>query len=65
MINRLIDWTGAMALAVAPFLIDYSLGKLLAIIGLSLLSCQAYRNKLYNLLLLNITGIIGYIWNIL
>jgi len=65
MINRLIDWTGAMALAVAPFLIDYSLGKLLAIIGLSLLSYQAYRNKLYNLLLLNITGIIGYIWNIL
>ena len=65
MINKIIDWTGAVALAIAPFLIDYSIGKILAIIGLILLSYQAYRNKLLNLLFLNAIGIVGYTWSFL
>jgi hypothetical protein len=49
-------------MALAPFMIDYSIGKLLAIIGLALLTVQASHAKLYNLMLLNTIGIIGYFY---
>lgn len=48
----------------APFLINYNSGKILAIIGLTLLTFQANRLKAYNLVMLNILGIIGYFWSI-
>ena len=56
----LISWVGTVCMALAPFMIDYSLGKLLAISGLWLLTVQAYSCKLYNLIILNLIGIIGY-----
>ena len=62
--NKLADWTGAAALIVAPFFINYNSGKVLAIIGLLLLSVQAYRLKANNLLMLNFVGVLGYLWSI-
>ena len=56
----LIGWIGALAMAGAPFIIDTDAGKILAIVGLALLSVQAVDSKLYNLLLLNLAGIGGY-----
>ena len=58
----LIAWVGTVCMAVAPFLIDYDIGKLLAIMGLTLLTVQATHAKLYNLILLNTIGIIGYFY---
>ena len=55
-----IGWMGALAMAGAPFIIDTDGGKILAIVGLALLSVQAVDSKLYNLLLLNLAGIGGY-----
>jgi len=55
-----IGWIGALAMAGAPFIIDTDAGKILAIVGLALLSVQAVDSKLYNLLLLNLAGIGGY-----
>lgn len=55
-----IGWLGALAMAGAPFIIDTGEGKILAIVGLALLSVQAIDSKLYNLLLLNLAGIGGY-----
>ena len=55
-----IAWIGTACMATAPFLIDYDIGKLLAISGLWLLTVQAYSCKLYNLIILNLIGIIGY-----
>ena len=55
-----IGWMGALAMAGAPFIIDTDAGKILAIVGLALLSVQAVDSKLYNLLLLNLAGIGGY-----
>ena len=49
-------------MAVAPFLIDTIIGKLLAISGLALLTVQAHDAKLYNLMILNTIGIIGYLY---
>jgi len=52
---------GAAALATAPFIIDTPEGKTLAAVGLSLLTLQAIRTRTYNLIALNIIGIIGYL----
>ncbi len=60
MISSLTGWIGAAALAAAPFIIDSDEGKILAIAGLALLCFQAWQTKCYNLIFLNITGIIGY-----
>ena len=46
-----IAWVGTACMAVAPFLIDTIIGKLLAISGLALLTVQAHDAKLYNLMI--------------
>ena len=60
MVSPLIGWGGAGAMALAPFPIDTDAGKLAAIGGLVLLTVQALDSKLYNLVFLNLAGIIGY-----
>ena len=47
-------------MALAPFAIDTDAGKLAAIGGLTLLTLQAIDGKLWNLVFLNIAGILGY-----
>jgi hypothetical protein len=59
------NWIGAAALCAAPFIIETSEGQALAIFGLALLTRQAIANRLWNLVLLNIIGIIGYFSNII
>ena len=60
MFSPIIGWCGAGAMALAPFAIDTDAGKLAAIAGLLLLTVQALDTKLYNLVFLNLAGIIGY-----
>jgi hypothetical protein len=60
MISPIIGWCGAGAMALAPFAIDTDAGKLAAIAGLVLLTVQALDIRAYNLVFLNIAGIIGY-----
>jgi hypothetical protein len=55
-------WLGTVCMAFAPFVIDTDQGKLMAMAGLTLLCLQAYDKKCYNLIILNITGIIGYFY---
>ena len=57
-------WVGAALMCVAPFIIDTDAGKLMAIVGLSLLTLQAITTRCYNLVLLNIIGIGGYFYAI-
>jgi hypothetical protein len=64
MLFSLINWIGAAALVAAPFLINYSSGKLLAMTGLALLTLQAYRLRAFNLVFLNMAGILGYSYSI-
>ena len=60
MFSPLIGWMGAGCMALAPFAIDTDAGKLAAIAGLVLLTIQALDIRAYNLVFLNIAGIIGY-----
>ena len=57
----ILNWIGAAALAVAPFFITTKGGQVLAIIGLSLLTRQAIANRLWNLVSLNLIGVVGYL----
>lgn len=55
----LIGWIGAILLCLSP-LFDLVVWCSLAIFGLTLLTFQAYKNKVYNLLFLNIFSIITF-----
>ena len=57
---ELIGWIGAVTMVGASFKMSEPLGLKMAIVGLSLLSIQAYDNAIYNLLVLNICSIIGF-----
>jgi hypothetical protein len=61
---KVCGWAGAGALMVAPFIIDTSEGKLLACTGLALLTVQALKIRAYNLVLLNLVGVAGYIYSL-
>ena len=56
----IIGWLGALCMTGAPFIIDTNAGKLAAITGLLLLTIQALDIRAYNLVCLNLAGIIGY-----
>ena len=62
MIVSLASWIGAACMMAAPFIIDTSAGKWLAVTGLALLTLQAIANRCYNLVLLNVVGIGGYLY---
>ena len=53
-------WIGAALMSAAPFIIDTPEGKIIAMLGLTLLSFQAAEKDCKNLLLLNAIGILGY-----
>ena len=55
----LIGWIGAILLCLSP-LFNLVVWCSLAILGLTLLTIQAYRNRTYNLLFLNIFSIITF-----
>ena len=60
MLVNLSAWIGTALMGAAPFLIDSPAGKIMAILGLALLSLQAYDKQCYNLIILNLIGIFGY-----
>ena len=55
----LLGWIGSILLCLSP-LFNLIVWCSLAILGLSLLTIQAYKNKVYNLLFLNIFSIITF-----
>lgn len=55
----LFGWIGSILLCLSP-LFNLVVWCSLAILGLSLLTIQAYKNKVYNLLFLNIFSIITF-----
>ena len=63
-----VGWIGALCMVAASFAMPNLLGFYLAILGLSLLTGQAYDQKNYNLIFLNVASIIGFsttIWGMI
>jgi len=48
----------------APFIINTMLGKILMCIGLACLTLQTYGLKAYNIVFVNVVGILGYMFAI-
>ena len=64
----IVGWLGALCMVAASFAMPNLLGFYLAVLGLSLLTGQAYEQKNYNLIFLNIASIIGFsttIWGMI
>ena len=57
---EVIGWIGAAVMVAASFNMARPLGLKMAIIGLSLLTIQAYSSDTYNLIVLNLSSIIGF-----
>ena len=56
---------GTACMMVGPFLINFTIGKVLSITGLALLTIQTQKTKSYNLSLLNVVGICGYVYSLI
>ena len=64
----IVGWLGALCMVAASFAMPNLLGFYLAVLGLSLLTGQAYEQKNWNLIFLNIASIIGFsttIWGMI
>jgi hypothetical protein len=59
-IANLLGWLGAAGISAAPFIIDQPFGKWLAIVALAFLAVQGAKARLWNIVGMNIIGIIGY-----
>ena len=59
-----VVFIGTGCLMIGPYFINFLFGKILSILGLSLLTIQTQKTKSYNLSLLNVVGIIGYLYSI-
>ena len=58
----MVIYLGTAIMMVSPPIIDSIYGKLGMIIGLTLLTIQTQTTKQYNLSLLNLVGIAGYVY---
>jgi len=59
-----VIYIGTACMMIGPFFVNYIIGKVLSVIGLSLLTVQTQKTKSYNLSLLNAVGICGYLYSI-
>ena len=57
---EVIGWMGAAVMVAASFNMARPLGLKMAILGLSMLTIQAYSNETYNLITLNLCSILGF-----
>jgi len=60
-----VIYFGTSLMMFSPFIIDSIYGKLGMIIGLILITIQTQTTKQYNLSLLNLVGITGYLYALL
>tara|TARA_R110000822_G_scaffold44269_3_gene118933 strand:- start:276 stop:500 length:225 start_codon:yes stop_codon:yes gene_type:complete len=56
---------GTALMMISPYFIDTPLGKLGSFIGLGLLTIQTQKTKQFNLSLLNVVGMVGYMFSLI
>jgi hypothetical protein len=60
-----VIYLGTIIMMLSPFVIDLWIGKVGMVLGLILLTIQTQKTKQYNLSLLNLVGIIGYLYSLI
>ena len=58
--TEVIGWVGAAVIVAASFNMSRPLGLKMPIVGLSLLTIQSYSLDTYNLIVVNLSSIIGF-----
>ena len=59
-----VIYFGTFLMMLSPFFIDSNYGKIGMMIGLILITIQTQKTKQYNLSLLNIVAIFGYLYSL-
>ena len=69
LVNKLyqygVIYFGTALMMLSPFIIDSIYGKMGMVVGLILITIQTQKTKQYNLSLLNIVGITGYVYSLI
>ena len=60
-----VIYFGTALMMLSPFIIDSIYGKMGMVVGLILITVQTQRTKQYNLSLLNLVGITGYLYSLI
>ena len=60
----LAGWAGAILMVVASFLMATPYGRMIAVVGLGLLTIQSVNNRTHNLTMLNLASIIGFLYSL-
>ena len=60
-----VIYFGTALMMLSPFVIQSWVGKVGMIIGLILITIQTQKTKQYNLSLLNLVGILGYLYSLI
>lgn len=60
-----VIYLGTIIMMISPFVIQTWVGKFGMIVGLTLLTVQTQKTKQYNLSLLNLVGIFGYLYSLI
>ena len=60
-----VIYLGTIIMMLSPFVIDSWVGKVGMVVGLILLTIQTQKTKQYNLSLLNLVGIVGYLYSLI
>lgn len=59
-----VIYLGTILMMVGPYFVSTIEGKVACALGLALLTVQTQKTKQYNLSLLNIVGMGGYLWSL-
>ena len=59
-----VIYLGTIIMMISPYLINSHIGKIGMLVALSLLTIQTQKTKQYNLSLLNIVAIFGYLYSL-
>ena len=60
-----IGWVGAIIMVAASFLMATPYGRMMAVVGLGLLTIQSVKNRTHNLTALNLASILGFLYSLL
>ena len=57
---EILSWMGTACMLGSPYLLSYPIGYVLGALGVVLITPACYKNKQWNLVLLNASSFIGY-----
>lgn len=57
---EILSWAGTVCMLGSPYLLSYPIGYVLGALGVVFITPQCYKNRQWNLVVLNASSFIGY-----